>query len=313
MKIAFLIDPLETLKPYKDTSLAIIEACLLEEMDVYVFTTHNISWYDNQVLLNANLIIHKDNHFIKGNLITIEANTLDVIFIRTDPPFDDNYLTTTLILDTIADDVFIMNSPSGIRNVNEKLWLTKFPEITVPTLVTKSIHEYHTFLEYHQKVVVKPTDGFGGHNIFIAEIDQNNVNVIFETLSNNGNRFIIVQKYIEEAVIGDKRILLLNGEPLGAILRVHSQGDHRNNFAAGGKPHNTEITEQDYKIIETIKPHLIKNGLYFVGIDILGPYLTEVNVTSPTCLREINQSQNTYLQTKIINFIKKKVKQRGIK
>jgi glutathione synthase len=158
-------------------------------------------------------------------------------------------------------------------------------------------------------VIAKPTDGFGGQSIFHIKANGPNMNVILETLTNNWTNDIIVQKYIPEAQHGDKRILLLNGNPLGAVLRLHADNDHRNNFFSGGKPHAAEITKRDQEIIDHIKPELKKLGLYFVGIDIIGDYLIEINVTSPTCLQEMNRLYHDHLEDRVIDFSEKLVDQ----
>jgi glutathione synthase len=161
------------------------------------------------------------------------------------------------------------------------------------------------FVDHHQDIIAKPTNAYGGQGVFHIEKDHTNTMVILETLSDRYRKAIILQKYIHESKNGDKRILLLNGEVLGALLRMHQAGEHRNNFFAGGKPMPTTVNARDEKIIGILKPHLLKLGLYFVGIDILGDYLIEVNVTSPTCLQEMNRLYNVKLEEKVINFVEK--------
>ena len=308
MKFAFLIDPLENLKPHKDTSLALIKECIQQGIETFIFTNQDIHLKQNTLFLNITKIEFNNNKFEKKEFSTINSIDLQAIFIRTDPPFNDDYLTNTWLFDLIADKVFIMNSPTGIRNVSEKIWLNQFPQLITPTLITKNINEYNNFIKEHNKIIIKPTDNYSGNGIFLVEKNTPNVNVTFETLSNAGSKYVIIQKYVEEAQIGDKRILLLNGNFLGAVLRVHPPNDHRNNFAVGGKPVPTIITKRDQEIIDTLKPYLLKKGLYFVGIDILGEYLTEVNVTSPTCLLEMNTIYNKTLETDVINFVKEMIK-----
>jgi len=205
-------------------------------------------------------------------------------------------------LDLLPPRIKIINTPSGIRTVNEKLWATQFASIIPPTLVGRNKQDMLNFIKKENEVVAKPTDGYGGQSIFYLKQGAVNINVTLETLTKNGARDIILQKFIPESRQGDKRILLLNGEPLGAVLRVHGQDDYRNNFFSGGKPEKTEITAREHEIISILKPELQKLGLYFVGIDIMGDYLIEVNVTSPTCLQEINNLSNLQLEDKVINF-----------
>ena len=170
------------------------------------------------------------------------------------------------------------------------------------TLISRHLADFKEFLAKEKNIIIKPTDGFGGAGVFKISEDAANKNVSFEMLSDRDQKEVIMQQYIPEAAIGDKRILLLNGEPLGAVLRVHGEDDHRNNFYAGGKPIAVEITPRDLEVIATLKPHLQKLGLHFVGIDMLGDYLIEVNVTSPTCLQEMNRLYDCKLQDEVIQF-----------
>ena len=209
----------------------------------------------------------------------------------------------------VSSITIVVNNPTGIRTVNEKIWATQFTNIIPSTLVGRHKQDLREFLARHKHIVAKPTDGFGGQSVFQIKEKDVNTNVIFETLTNMHTKDIILQQFIPESNDGDKRILLLNGDPLGAVLRVHSENDHRNNFFSGGKPQPADITERDQKIIDVLKPHLKKLGLYFVGIDIIGNYLVEVNVTSPTCLQEMNRLNGVELQHDVISFVEKSVDQ----
>ena len=211
----------------------------------------------------------------------------------------------TWLLERASKNVKVINSPTGIRTVNEKIWATQFTSLIPDTVISRKIEDFNDFLNQQKEIIIKPTDGFGGSGVFKISKDAPNKNVSFEVLSEKGRKEVIMQQYIPEASIGDKRILLLNGEPLGAVLRVHGKDDHRNNFYAGGRPEPCEITDRDMEIIEELKPHLIELGLYFVGIDMLGDYLIEVNVTSPTCLQEMNRLYGKKLHHEVIEFAEK--------
>jgi glutathione synthase len=192
-----------------------------------------------------------------------------------------------------------------LRTVNEKLWATQFVDLVPRTLVTSKLALYKQFVAEHDRAIVKPTDAKGGEGVFIVRRGDSNANVIFETLSHNKTREVIVQQYIPEAERGDKRILLLGGEYLTACMRIHGADDHRNNFFAGGKPAPAELTERDQQIIDALAPHMVALGLHFVGIDVIGDYLIEVNVTSPTCVQECNRLYERQHEDDVIAYIEK--------
>lgn len=308
MKFLFLLSTLDDIKPDCDTSFIFMVGAQKHGHEVFACLNGDISLNDGEVKFQViPVIVNKENspHIIKKDKITLTDKEIHAVFIRTDPPFDSQYLMNTWLLDRLPKNVAIINNPSGVRTVNEKIWATQFTKFIPKTLITAKKVEFLKFLETHNEVIIKPTDGFGGAGVFRLKKDSQNINVSFETLTNNESKEIIIQAYIPAAEKGDKRILLLNGEPLGAVLRVHGKDDHRNNFYAGGKAVATEITQRDLEVIQTLKPHLIKLGLYFVGIDMLGDYLIEVNVTSPTCIQEMNQLYNLKLEDKVINFTEK--------
>ena len=237
--------------------------------------------------------------------MSFTAGEVDAVFIRTDPPFDSRYLMHTWLLDSAAEQTCVINSPGGVRSCNEKVWCARLSDLTPRTLITAQRDRFDAFLAEQCKVIVKPTDQYGGKGVFVIERGDTNAGVIFETLSDAGSREIIVQEYVEAAEDGDKRILLLDGEPLGAIFRVHGDADHRNNLFAGGKALPAVIDDSDLRIIERLKPMLRQLGLHFVGIDIIGGRLIEVNVTSPTCLVEMTAFDNADYDERIIDYVEK--------
>lgn len=305
MNILFLMDPLETVVFEKDTSLALMWGAQERGHRIFYLSNSGLSLTDHGVRFHVTEIsATKDakNLFIaKENYIFCEDD-VNIIFIRTDPPFDNQYLINTLILERLPKKIAIINNPGGIRAANEKLWAMQFEGLTPPSLASQQRDELIEFIKQYEIVIAKPIDSFGGQRIFKIHHDGVNRNVVLETLTNNFTKKIILQRYIPEAQDGDKRILLLNGKPLGAVLRMHADGEHRNNFFSGGKPLETQITERDAFMVKKLRPELKKLGLHFVGIDILGDYLIEVNVTSPTCLQEINRFQNTTLEANVIKF-----------
>ncbi len=305
MNFIFLMDPLETIKIEKDTTFALMLCAYFRKHRVFFLPEGNISIKNEKVNFCVTEVIPQKNikaPFIKKEIIQLTEDDVDVVFIRTDPPFDQSYLMSTWLLDRLPKRVVVINSPNGIRTVNEKLWVTRFASIIPKTLVTRSKSDFIEFLNEEKQAIVKPVHLFGGMSIFHIKQGDLNASVIFETLSNSGGREVIVQQYIPEAKDGDKRILLLDGEPLGALLRVHSKDDHRNNFFSGGCARACKINHHDQRIIQILKPHLRSLGLYFVGIDIIGNYLIEVNVTSPTCLQEIDRLNHVVLEDRVINF-----------
>ncbi len=306
MKFVFLMDPLESVIFEKDTTLALMLGAKERGHMVYFLPTDGITLNNGQIVFHVTQVMPqriKSKPFVVKQKSDLPAENVDAVFIRTDPPFDEKYLMHTWLLDRLPSKVAVINSPCGIRTVNEKVWATQFTDLLPPTIVSCNRPALLEFIDKEKDVIAKPTDGHGGRSVFRLKKGETNTNVILETLSKSFKREIILQKYVSAAVKGDKRILLLNGEPLGAVLRMHAKDDHRNNFFSGGKAYPAKITTRDKQVIDVLKPHLRRLGLYFVGIDMLGDYLTEVNVTSPTCLQEMNQFANQKLENNVITFV----------
>ncbi|MCR4337331.1 MAG: glutathione synthase [Candidatus Omnitrophica bacterium] len=311
MNFIFLMDPLESVMMEHDTSFIFMLESHRRGYKVFFLPEGGITLLNGQPIFLVTEVIPqqvKDKPFLLKGQKRLEEKDVDAIFIRTDPPFDHRYLMQTWLLDRVSPRIPIINRPSGMRTVNEKIWATQFASIVPPTMVSCSRAELLKFIQEHDEIVAKPTDGFGGQSVFRIHRGDLNTNVILESLTHLYTRDIILQKFIPQAEKGDKRILLLNGEPLGAISRVHAPGDHRNNIFAGGKAVATEITSRDREIISILKPKLLEFGLYFVGIDIIGDYLIEVNVTSPTCVQEMNHLYRVQLEKQVINFVEKLIK-----
>jgi len=316
MKFVFLMDPLETVVFEKDTTFALMLGAKARGHDVYFLPANGITLKNGKIILHVTKVIPqriKAKPFVIKQKLDLPAETVDVVFIRPDPPFDDEYLLHTWLLDRLPVSVAVINSASGIRTVNEKVWATQFTSLVPPTVVSRNRSELLSFIKSEKKVVAKPTNGHGGRAIFRINSGDAHTNVILETLSNKFSAEIILQRYVPAATKGDKRILLLNGDPLGAVLRVHSAEDHRNNFFSGGKAFPAKITARDLEVIEVLRPRLRELGLYFVGIDMLGSYLTEVNVTSPTCLQEMNHFTGRRLENDVITFAENLAKEKQLK
>jgi glutathione synthase len=230
--------------------------------------------------------------FVRGAAETLPLGGYAAILMRKDPPFDMEYIYTTYILDRAqAQGAVVINDPQGLRNMNEKVYTAWFPQCCAPTLVTRDLHDMGEFLREHGKAVVKPLDGMGGRSIFVLEHGDKNRNVVFETLTDYGRRFAIVQRYLPEIVTGgDCRILLIDGEPVPyALQRIPDPGDNRGNLAAGARAESRPLNERDRWLCAEIGPRLRAAGMIFVGLDVIGDFVTEINVTSPTGIRELNR------------------------
>jgi glutathione synthase len=239
----------------------------------------------------------------------VELGTLDVILMRKDPPFDMEYVYTTYILDRAREaGALVVNRPQALRDMNEKAFTAWFPDCAPPTLITRSMPEMKEFLAEHGKVVVKPLDGMGGRSIFVVTAGDNNANVIFETLTDSGRRFAMAQSFIPEISDGDKRILLIDGEPVPyALARIPPAGDNRGNLVVGATGVGRELTAADRSICERVGPALREAGVLFAGIDVIGDYLTEINVTSPTGIRELDKQFRLNIAGLLFDAIERKI------
>ncbi len=310
MNFLFLMDPLESVHRLKDTTYAFMTGAARYGHTVHYLPLDGISLLDGRLHFDAEEVVPTPDGpelFERKGAAPMLDDAADALFIRTDPPFDENYLVHTWLLDHAPASLVILNDPAGIRTVNEKIWALRFTHLVPPSLVTPSEERARAFIAEHGTVVAKPTGGHGGKGVFVIREGEPNANVILETLMKKGREAVIIQKYVPEAVAGDKRILLLAGEPLGAVLRLHGEEDHRNNFFAGGTAHPAELTDLDREIIDTLAPHLRALGLAFVGIDVIGETLIEVNVTSPTCLQEMNRLYTLQLEDRVIEYVERQV------
>jgi glutathione synthase len=257
------------------------------------------------------LTVRDDNSdwFELGQRAEVQLGELDAILMRKDPPFDMEYVYTTYILDrALAAGALIVNHPQALRDMNEKAYTAWFPECTPLTLITRSMAEMKAFLLEHERIVVKPLDGMGGRSIFVIQKGDNNANVIFETLTDYGRRFAMAQVFIPEISAGDKRILLVNGETVPyALARIPSADDNRGNLVMGATGVGQELSDRDRAICEQVGPVLRDHGVLFAGIDVIGDYLTEVNVTSPTGIRELDKLYDLNIAGQLFDAIEKEI------
>jgi len=288
-----IMDPIESITPYKDSSLAMLLEATRRNAEIHYFRQADLKLLDGNAIGHSQRLSVRDNDddwYELGANEGIELGDLDVILMRKDPPFDMEYVYTTYILDRAeAAGALVVNRPQALRDMNEKAYTAWFPECTPLTLITRSMDEMRAFLADNGRVVVKPLDGMGGKSIFVVQQGDNNANVIFETLTDYGQRFAMAQVYIPEISLGDKRILLVNGEAVPfALARIPSPDDNRGNLVMGAKGVGQELSDVDHSICERVGPVLREHGVIFAGIDVIGDYMTEVNVTSPTGIRELD-------------------------
>jgi glutathione synthase len=309
LKIGIVMDPIGSIIPYKDSSLAMLLEASRRGAEIHYFEQKDLS---GKALGQSTLLQVRDDHhdwYELGERQDVALGELDAILMRKDPPFNMEYVYTTYILDRAKlDGALIVNDPLALRNMNEKAYTAWFPEITPTTLVTRSMGQMKAFLSEHGHVVAKPLDGMGGRSIFVIRQGDKNANVVFETLTDFGTRYAMAQVYIPEISAGDKRILLIEGEPVPhALARIPSDEDNRGNMVAGAAAIGQEMSRRDFEICETVGPALRDAGVIFAGIDVIGDYLTEVNVTSPTGVRELDKQFDLNIAGLMFDAIEKRL------
>ncbi len=306
MKIAFQMDPMDGLKFASDSSWQLMMEASKRGM-VYHYTPQDLSWHNGELLALTRQVDIKDETYQLADPKTINLATMDVIFIRQDPPYDMRYLTTTYLLEKIAKQVLLINNPTAIRNFPEKISVLDYQDLIPPSLITYSCREAKAFAQNYQQVIVKPLYSFAGSDVFCLAFNDLNFANIIDNLIQIYQAPVIIQKFIPEVSLGDKRIILVEGEPVGAFIRRPATGDIRANLACGGQAYPTELTDQEKKICQIIKPMLVKNGLFLVGIDVIAGYLTEINITSPTGIVQVQKYGNAKVTQDILNLITNKI------
>ena len=291
MKLVFILDPLDQLKTAKDSSLAIMHEALNRGHQVFVSLQHDLFLRHGQAKLVNKPWAFNGETAVVGESQESLPTAFDAVIMRKDPPFDNEYLYSTYLLEIAANQgAKVYNSPSAMRNWNEKLSVTRFIDLAPASLVTANNGLLREFLQEQQDIVVKPLDGMGGSSVFRLKTNDPNLGVILETITDFGRRTIMAQRYLPEILQGDKRIIMIDGEPLPyALARIPMAGETRGNLAAGGTGVAQALSKRDLSIAHTVGPVLKQAGLFFVGLDVIGDYLTEINVTSPTGMVEIAQ------------------------
>jgi glutathione synthase len=310
MRFVYVMDPMDGLLPDKDTTFAFQRAAQARGHVSLHCLMRDLYFKDDDLFARVRPVTVGDEppHYSLGAPFDVRLAEADAVFIRKDPPFDRAYLYASLMLEAVRDRIVILNDPRGIRDANEKLYTLHFTRFTPRTLVTADRAKVRAFVdEVSGKAVIKPLDGAGGAGVLLLESGDKNKNAIIDLLTGDGRRLIIIQEYLPAVREGDKRILLLDGAPLGAINRVPLKDDLRSNIHVGGTVKPTVVTAEERAVIEAIAPRLRADGLFFVGLDMIGGKLTEVNVTSPTGIQELSRHVGRDVAVDVIEWVERRV------
>ena len=316
IKAGIVMDPIADINYKKDSSLAMLLAAQQRGWQLIYMEMADL-FLENGVararMRNLEVFTDPNRWYSLEDAEDRDLAELDVILMRKDPPFDNEFLYSTYILERAeAQGTLVVNRPRSLRDFNEKVFATQFPQCCPPVLVSRDMDRLRAFHQQHKDVIYKPLDGMGGMSIFHCKAGDTNVSVILETLTRHGQQQIMAQRFIPEISAGDKRILLIDGEPMPyALARIPSQGESRGNLAAGGRAEGMELTARDRWICQQVAPKLKASGLLFVGLDVIGDYLTEINVTSPTCIRQLDEIFGLDIGSKLVDCIETKLTNRG--
>ncbi len=312
IKLCVVMDPIDRINIKKDTSFAMLLEAQSRGWELHYMELNDLYLHNGEPFAHTRFLQVQRNpddwyHFGEEQNITLPE--LDVILMRKDPPFNQEYIYATYILEQAEKSgCYIVNKPQSLRDANEKLFTAWFPQCCADTLVARDPVRFRHFLSQHQEIILKPLDGMGGHSISHVREGDPNLSVILETMTDHASRFIMAQRYIPAIKQGDKRILMVNGEPVPyALARIPAAGESRGNLAAGGRAEGRELTERDWWITQQVGPTLKAKGLVFAGIDVIGDYLTEINVTSPTCVQELDKAFNLNISALLMDHIENKL------
>jgi len=309
LAVAIQMDAIESIDIDADSSFVLAMEAQRRGHALYYYLPHALTFEDSRVYAAAQTLElrrEKGNHFTLGPMERVDLATMDVVLMRQDPPFDMAYITATHLLEHIHPMTLVVNDPVSVRNAPEKLFVTHFRELMPPTLITSNRDDILAFRRAQKDIIVKPLFGNGGAGVFHVSPDDENLNALLELFTELYREPLIVQKYLPAVRNGDKRIILVDGVPAGAINRIPPPGEARSNMHAGGKPVKSTLTSRERDICEAIGPTLVEKGLIFVGIDVIGDWLTEINVTSPTGIQEINRYDNVSIERDIWDAIEKR-------
>ena len=302
LKVAIQMDPISPIDINADSSFRIAEEAQARGHTLFYYTPDKLAYQEGRVTARGwPLTVQrvKGDHFSLGDEVEVDLSDFDVVWLRQDPPFDMGYITTTHILDMIHPDTLVVNDPTWVRNYPEKLLVLEFPDLTPPTMIARDLDTLKDFRARHGDVILKPLYGNGGAGVFKLRQDDSNLASLHERFTGINREPLIMQKFLPDVSKGDKRVILVDGEPVGAINRVPAAGETRSNMHVGGRPEKVELTARDLEICAAIGPLLREKGQIFVGIDVIGDWLTEINVTSPTGLQELERFDGTNVTAKI--------------
>ncbi len=313
MILGIVMDPVSSIKPWKDSSFAMLLEAQKRGWTIRYMQQNNLYIQNGRCFAAYQPLQVFDNNkdwFQLGNTQQCALSEMDIVLMRKDPPFDMNFIATTYLLELAENEgCLVVNKAASLRDCNEKLFTSYFPQCCADFLVCNNKDQMHDFLKQHQDIIIKPLNGMGGESVFRVRQHDGNTNVIFETVSKHYQEMVMLQRYIPEIRHGDKRILLINGKPVPfALARIPKDGENRGNIAAGGAGIGQALGKRDLWICEQIGPELKKRGLYFVGIDVIGDYLTEINVTSPTCIRELDTQFKLNISATLLDELETQLK-----
>ena len=307
IRVAIQMDPLDGININGDSSFVLALEAEARGHTLYHYLPHDMAYESGRVTALAHpLSVRRKagDHFTLGAPVRLDlADDVDVILMRQDPPFDMAYITATHLLDLVADRTLVVNDPEQVRNAPEKLFVTQFADLMPPTMITRRLDDIRDFRARHGEIVVKPLYGMGGSGVFHLRADDSNLNSLYELFTERNREPLMVQQFIPAVHKGDKRIILVDGVPVGALNRVPAAGEIRSNLVAGGRPERTSLTAREQEICARIGPSLKQRGLVFVGIDVIGDWLTEINVTSPMGLQAINRFEGIQLEKTVWDAI----------
>jgi glutathione synthase len=309
MKVAFQMDPIQGVDINADSSFRLAEEAQARGHELWFYGPDQLSYREGRVVATARpmeLRRVKGDHVTLGEARDIDLAEIDVVWLRQDPPFDMHYITTTHLLDRIHPKTLVVNDPFWVRNCPEKLLVLDFPQLMPPTSVARDLATIRAFKAKHGDIILKPLYGNGGAGVFRLDENDRNLSSLYELFTNFSREPLIVQKYLPAVTRGDKRVILVDGEPIGAINRVPAEGETRSNMHVGGRPEKVALTDRDREICAAIGPVLREKGQVFVGIDVIGDWLTEINVTSPTGIQELERFDGINVAAKIWEAIEAK-------
>ena len=310
LKVAIQMDPIDGIDINADSSFRIAEEAQARGHSLFFYTPDKLAYQEGRVTARGwPLQVRREvgNHFTLGDEMQVDLADWDVVWLRQDPPFDMGYITTTHLLDMIHPQTLVVNDPEWVRNYPEKLLVLQFPDLTPPTTIARDLDTLKAFKDKHSDIILKPLYGNGGAGVFRLGPEDRNLNALHELFTSINNEPLIAQKFLPDVSKGDKRIILVDGAPVGAINRIPAKGETRSNMHVGGRAERIGLTDREHEICTAIGPLLREKGQIFVGIDVIGDYLTEINVTSPTGIQELERFDGVNVAAKIWKAIERRV------